>query len=588
MLSISIILLLTLALLVTQVIRVEITALLTITALALTELLSAEEAVSGFANPATLTVGAMLVLSAGLERAGVVDYIGALLSKGSKRSTRVLLLQLAVPTTLLSAFMNNTAIVALMIPVALLLGRRLGQPASKLLMPVSFFAILGGTCTLIGTSTNILVDSLYRKHGGMGFGMFEFLPMGLIYMGIGCLYIIYLGPKLLPNRSGLADIMGEETAGQFVTEVVVPPESALVGRPLGDVFSRDRGVVVVELIRAEEVTLGPPTGTVLLAGDTLLVEGTVRTIHELLQDKGVTHGTAVADADRVPISRLDLRVVEAVITPNSKFQGEEVRELGLNRKLGINVLALRRMGQHHQYNLRDFELRSGDVILLQGERNSLLRLQEDGDALLIEGVERSLTFPRQAPIAVIILLLVVALSSFNVAPIMTLSLAGVVAMLLTGCLNVAHATRALDSGVLFILAGMIPLGQAISRVGLDRVVADAVVGLAGSAGPTVLISVMYLLTTILTAFLSNNAAAVLLAPICFSIANHLQIDPRPLLVAVAFGSSASFATPIGYQTNTMVMGPGAYRFVDYVRFGGPLNILLWLVATLFIPIFWRP
>jgi di/tricarboxylate transporter len=418
--------------------------------------------------------------------------------------------------------------------------------------------------------------------------MFEFTGMGLIYMGIGCAYIIYLGPKVLPSRSGLADIMGPETAGQFVTEVVVTEESVLVGRPLGELFAKDRDVTVVELIRSEEVILGPSPTMILKAQDTLLVEGTVKTIHELLQGRDFARGTAVADADRVPLSRLDLRVVEAVITPNSKFQGEEIRDLGLNRKLGINVLALRRMGQHHQYNLRDFVLRSGDVILLQGERAALSRIQEDGDVLLIEGVERSLTFPRQAPIAVGILMVVVALSAFNVAPILILSLAGVAAMLVTGCLNVAHATRALDTGVLFILAGMIPLGQAISRLGLDRMVADAVVDCAGSAGPHVLISAMYLLTTILTAFLSNNAAAVLLAPICFGIASHLQIDPRPLLVAVAFGGSASFATPIGYQTNTMVMGPGAYRFMDYVRFGGPLNLLLWIVASILIPIFWQP
>jgi di/tricarboxylate transporter len=429
----AVILVVTLVLLVTQWIRIELTALVLIAMLGLSGTLSPADALAGFSNPAMLTVAAMLVLSAGLERAGVVDYVGKAIARRASRGTTVLLLFLAVPTAVFSAFMNNTAIVALMIPVALTMARLRRLPASKLLLPISYLSILGGTCTLIGTSTNILVDSLYRQAGGPGFGMFEFSALGVVYLGVGGAYVVLFLPRLLPKRTSLAQLMGGHEASQFVTEVTVPAESGIVGRRLVDVFGGEGEIRVLELVRDEEVTLGPDPEITLAPADVLLIEGTARTIHEMIDQRKLVEGTAVSDAELVRISRVDLRIVEAVIAPNSHLMHRKVRNLALNRRFGIRVLAVRRLGRHHQYNLRDLRMHSGDVLLLQGEQAALHALQEDGDVHLIEGVERTLTFSRKAPLALAILVLVVGLAAAGAAPLVLLAFAGVGAMLLSGC-----------------------------------------------------------------------------------------------------------------------------------------------------------
>jgi di/tricarboxylate transporter len=588
MVLVSILILATLTLLITQVVRIEITAIAMVVILGASGALSPTEALSGFSSPATVTVAAMLVLSAGLKRAGVVDYIGAFLAGRSHGNTTTLLAVIAFPTALLSAFINNTAVVALMIPVVLTLTRRFRTTPSKLLLPISYLSILGGTCTLVGTSTNILVDSLYRQAGGPGFGMFEFTRLGVIYLLIGGTYAVMIASRVLPERTALSQFLDTDTPGHFVTEVTVPEGSGFVGRRLADIFGNSDDVRVLELIRDEDATLRPELDTELRVDDLLLIEGTARTIHDMINQRRVVSGTAVSDTERVPISRIDLRMVEAVITPNSRFLYRKVRDLGLSRRLGIHVLAVRRLGRHHQYNLRDLQLLTGDVLLLQGEQRSLHGLQEEGDVLLVEGVEHTLTFPRKAPVALGILVAVVALAALKLAPIVILALAGVAAMLVTGCLTLTRATRALDSSVLFLLAGVIPLGLAMERTGLASSIASVVGEVAGAHGPVVLIGTFYLLTSFLTEFLSNNAAAVFFTPICLGVAANLGIDPKPLLIAVTFGASASFSTPIGYQTNTMVMGPGGYRFRDYLRAGIPLNLIMWCTATLLIPIFWPP
>jgi di/tricarboxylate transporter len=327
-----------LALLVSQAVRIEVVALATIAALALTGLLSPADAFSGLSSTATVTVAAMLVLSAGVERSGVMDALATRFARLGEQGERRLLLALLAPIALLSAFLNNTPVVALMVPVVLAVSRKTGVQPSRLLIPVSYVSILGGTCTLIGTSTNILVDSLYRESGGPGFGMFEFSGLGMVYLLVGGAYVVLLVPRLLPHRTALAEVMHATQPGQFVTEVSVPADSGLVGRRLAQVFGEAKDIRVLEIVRDEEAALGPDPDTVLRAGDLLLVEGTARTIHEMIDQRRVAYGTAVSDDERVPISRIDLRMVEAVIAPNSRFLHRKVRDLGLSRRLGIQVL----------------------------------------------------------------------------------------------------------------------------------------------------------------------------------------------------------------------------------------------------------
>lgn len=588
MLLLVILLIVTLVLLVTQVVSFEITALAVIATLGLTGLLEPSEALSGFSSAATLTVAAMLVLSAGLERTGVVDYVGRFLARRADGGLSGLLLWLAIPTVLFSAFMNNTAIVAMMIPVALLVSRRLQTSPSKLLIPISYLSILGGTCTLIGTSSNILIDSLYRRSGGPGFGMFEFTALGVLYVIAGGVYVVFIVPRWLPDRSSLAAMASKNGAGEFVTEVTIPENSPFIGRRPGELAAGDGALRVLQLVRNGVVMLGPLPDSEIRAGDVLLVEGSARTIHDILDQRRIVQDTATGGADQVKIRRVDLRMVEAVIAPNSRLVRRRVRDLRLDRRFGVRVVAVRRQGRPHRFDLQSLDIRSGDVLLLQGEERSLQSVQDEGDVLLIEGVEKTLTFPRKAPLAIAILAAVVTLAATGVAPLVLLAFAGVGLMLLTGCLTLPHATRALEPSVLILLAAMIPLGLAMEKAGLAEVIADGVVDFAGPHGPIFLIGAFYLLTSFLTEVLSNNAAAVLLTPICLGTASKLGMAPEPLLVALAFGASASFATPVGYQTNTMVMGPGGYKFRDYLKVGLPMNLLMAIVATLVIPLFWAP
>ncbi|MCB9896443.1 MAG: SLC13 family permease [Planctomycetes bacterium] len=578
----------TLVLLVTQWVRIEVVALSLVAVLALTGVLSTEDALSGFSSQATITVAAMLVLSAGLERAGAVDLVAGRLAALGGGGERRLLLALMLPTAVFSAFMNNTPVVALMVPVAITLARRFEVSPSKLLLPVSYASILAGTCTLIGTSTNILVDGLARDGGFEGFSMFEFSKMGVLYLVVGGAYVVLAGPRFLPRRSALSEVISPAAEGRFVTEIAIPRGSPLAGRPLAELVEGAEVVKVLELVRGDDPTVRPFSGFVLAEEDVLIVEASARAIHALLGRQGVAAGTAVADAERVVVSRTDLRLAEAVVTPNSRFDGERIQDLGLSRVHGVQVLAVRRLGRHHRSAIRAWRLRSGDVLLVLGQLASLEALQEQGDVFLVQGVEESVTFPRKAPLAAAIMLAVVLLASLGVAPIVHLALIGAAAMILTRCLDVHDATRSLEPSVLMLLAGTIPLGLAMERTGLAADMAASVVDLAGPHGPIVLVSAFYLLTSLLTEFLSNNAAAVLLTPIGLGIATRTGIDPKPLLVAIAFGASASFATPIGYQTNALVMGPGGYRFSDYVRFGLPLNLLMWISATILIPAFWPP
>jgi di/tricarboxylate transporter len=586
MIALTLILIAAVALLVSQTLRYELTALLIIFALPAAGILTPAEAISGFANEATITVAAMFVLSAGLAKTGAVDYVAGLATSVPNRDPKILLLIIAGLAAIPSAFLNNTAVVIMLIPVVLRICQKTQVLPSKLMIPLSYFAILGGTLTLVGTSTNILVHSLFIQAGGDGFGMFEFTPMGLCYLVLGGAFILIFANRMLPERKVLSQLLERQHRSRFVTEIILPDKSRLSSDNLGGLIDGIEDVRILELVRGEDVLLGPPDNTEVETGDTLLIEGTPRGIHTLLERQGVDLASAVADTQRVRISRMNLQVVEAVVTPNSPFFNLRLSEVGLNRLYGIKVLAIQRMGRHLHERLRELKLQVGDVLLIQGEESALYELQTTGNVLLVEGVERTLRFPKNAPIAFMIMILVVVGATSGWMPLSVLAIGGAALMMLVRCLRVREAFRAMDSSVLLLIAATIPLGIAMQKTGMAEVLAQGVIGFADNFGPTMLIGVVYLITSVFSAFLTNIATAVLLTPIVLEISNEMGIDPRPLLVAVAFGASACFATPIGYQTNLLVMGPGGYFFRDYLRIGLALNLILWLAAMFLIPIFW--
>jgi di/tricarboxylate transporter len=485
-------------------------------------------------------------------------------------------------------------------------------------MPLSYFSIFGGTLTLLGTSTNILVDGVYRQLGGPGFSLFEFTPLGLIYAAIGTTYITLVSQRVLPDNESI-DFAAPQRKAAYITELIIDDDSDLLGKQVSEVVDRIRtshrkppaqltpgagrrrvgrlpshiedesedGVELLELIRDERIYPAEKAADFTIkTGDVLLVAAPPNTISRFVASTNTRLASVLADDERVPVSSIEQKVVEAAVMPESPFEGRPLGSLGLYARYGVAVMGVQRQGRQRMRGIRDLTLQNGDVLLLQGKIEQLRRLGEDGNLLLVEGVEQTIMRSAKNRQALLIMLGVVLLATLTEVPISVLALAGAALMIITRCLRPEEAMSALNSPTLFLLVGTIPLGLAMESTGLAATVVQGVLTVTGGADPRIFLSLFYLLTSVLTELISNNAVAVLLTPIAVQLAVTLGVDPKPLLMAIAFGASASFMTPMGYQTNAIVMGPGGYTFKDYLKFGVPLNLLMWIAATIFIPILW--
>lgn len=606
------------ALYVTNRLPTEVTATATLVALMATGLLSPAEALSGFSSTATITVAAMFVLSAGLMRTGALEVATIYLGRFAKGSARRLLLLLALVETPASAFMNNTPVVVMMIPVVVSLCRQYNLRPSKFLLPVSYFAVLGGTITLLGTSTNILVSELYRKAGGPGFGLFEFSALGLIYAAAGIAFIVLVGHRLLPDYSPLASLTSGRSHTTYVTELIVNGESKLNGKSAAEVFNRialtDRSqapqlirrhrrlqgqharhnnenhpaaVTLLEVLRNGQSLQADTLRNLLLEpGDILVVSGAPKDIHLFQQTNNLDLATVIEDEERRAPTDLEEQVIEAVVMPGSEMVGKPIGQLMLTRRFGVKVMGLQHQGTQQVQGLRTQRLEVGDVLLLRGKTAGLRKAAETCRLLLVEGVENTLVRKTKNTTALIIMASVVLLASLSEIPIVVLALAGAVAMVLTRCLRIDEAIGALETSTLMLLVGTIPIGVAMESTGLVNTLVNGLLALSGDADPRLFLALFYLMTALLTELISNNAVAVLLTPVALSLAASLNISPMPLLVALLFGASAAFMTPFGYQTNAIVMGPGGYRFIDYLRVGAPLQLIMVVIASLAIPVLW--
>ncbi|MCP3957401.1 MAG: SLC13 family permease [bacterium] len=572
---------------VSELIPIDVTALLILGALVATGVLTPDEGVRGFSNPAPLTVAAVLVLSAGLIRTGAVVRLGTRISSlgGSAEMGQMAVILIAVGV--LSAFINNTAAVAMFIPIVLGIARDRKISPSKLLIPLSFAGILGGICTYIGTSTNIIVGSILEEQGYEPFRMFEFSRLGGLFLILGILYLLFFGRRLLPERRSQDDLTADYHLREYLTELVILPRSRLIGKTLkASKLSLENDIQVLEIRRNKERLASLLPEIELAEGDLLIVKGNIDNIIRVREAEGVGIHPRVKFRDQ-DLESPDVMLAECVISARSGLIGKTIKQIDFRRRFQATALAIRRHGGEIREKLGRVRLQVGDTLLIQGRRDRLRGLHDSQEFMLI--MEDSST-PRyrkkKMAIAGLIFAAVVVAAATGTAPIMVAALLGALAMVLTGCLTIQEGYEAIDMRIVFLIAGTLSLGLAMQKTGGAQLIADQVIRFAGPYGPYAVLAVLYLLTMALTELMSNNATAALLTPIAIGIATGMELDVRPFAFCIAFAASASFLSPIGYQTNTLVYGPGGYRFTDYMRVGFPISLCTFLLSTLLIPVLW--
>jgi len=571
---------------ITELLRVDLVAMLVMALLLLSGVVSPEQGIAGFSNTATVTVGAMFVLSAGLSRTGALNFMGAWLAIMGRRNAWLALAPMMLLAGACSAFINNTAVVAMLLPITLEVSRLTRISPSKLLMPLSFSSMFGGTCTLIGTSTNLLINSIAIDHGQPAFSMFEFTRLGIIYCLSGLAYMLLFGVRLIPERRTSAELVSSFAMHRYLTEIEVLAGAKSVGAFIPESpLVKELGIDVLVVIRSGEPVDLPLERIAIEPGDILRVAANVERIERLQKRAGIRlkPGAAWRDAELKTGNRI---LVEAVVAPNSELDHKTLRESRFRERMGANVLAIRHRGQLIHLRTGLTRLRAGDALLIETSRDRLEPLLRHEAFVFASRIGLPSYRRSKMLIAMSILTAVVACAALGLMSIVTSAIAGCVLMVLTGCLTMEEAYTAIDWTVLMLLAGVLTLGSALENSGAAVLLSRFLIGSVGAWGPQALVSALYLLTSLLTELMSNNATAALLAPIAIATAKTLGLSSRPLLMAVTFAASASFMTPVGYQTNTLIYGPGQYRFIDYVRVGAPLNILFWILATIYIPRFW--
>jgi len=568
----------------------DVVALTLFVVIAASGLVPAKEAFAVFSNPAPITVGAMFVLSAALLRCGALDYLSGAFERAAVLPYQVVIFLLVALVAFVSAWINNTPVVVVFVPVVLSLARRMRIAASKFLMPISIASVLGGNCTLIGTSTNLVVNGVLVEHDQPGLGMFELAAVGLPAAVGGAIFLALFGRRLLPVRESLTSILSEEERREYMTEAFVPAGSPLIGKTLRSAgLVRARGFRVIEVVRDGVAIHIDAAATALEEGDRMVLA---------CRPSGIAHARSMpgfdftAEAGLEQIAAHEGVVFEGAVAPNSEIIGQSISELNFRQRFRVIVLAIHRGGENVREKLETLPLQMGDILLMMGTEQAVNALRQGDDIILFDRPPLpSLSRHKRIPLVLGTIVAVVAAETLGLVPIHLGAIAGALLVCLTGCIKPKEAYESIEWNLLFVIFGMLAVGIAMQQTGAaDWLARNAVVAVdhvvSGPHKPLVMLACLYLITLVLTEILSNNAVAALMVPIALGIAGEAGLEARPFVIAVTIAASAAFATPIGYQTNTYIYGIGGYRFRDFVLMGVPLNLLCFAVAMVVIPRVW--
>lgn len=560
-------------------IPIDITAMISMSMLMISGLVSIEEGIAGFSNDATITILFLFLLTSAIENTGAINFMGRYMLKVAGRKPNFALLVVMLISGASSAFLNNTAVIIILMPIIFKISRFNNISPTKLLMPMSFAAIVGGTCTVIGTSTNIIVSGISEAEGFGRFGMFEFTSIGIALFVAYILFMFFIGNKMLPARRSADSMIGDYELKDYLTEIVIEKDSNLIGKRFKQtVLINDMHLEVIGITSHDGTIWLPDDYEILEAGDRVMVRGSRNDIAVLKAMKGVVF------APEELINDMDLKsnettLIEVVVAPNSSVARSSINEINFKDLYDAIPLALRRKGVLMNEKFSDMELRFGDDILMEVKKDSIDQLMRSNDFVFTQELDKVDVNPKKMYLSVAVLAGVIMLAAFNILPIIQGALIGIIVLVLADCITIREAYRQVDWKIIFVLACLIPLGTALTNSGAADLLASHILSYLSEFGPLYILFLLFLITALTTSVMSNAATAVLISPIAISLAIQMGVDPKPYLFCVMFAASTCYLTPVGYQGNILIYGPGNYKFTDFIRVGGLVTLISMFVVV---------